>query len=249
MTITKNIQELLDLPAEWRSRLFFKCSFHYMELKKRGLLETFVKNVNDAWNAGASITVEITPSDELEPYIDEVKEFSLKNFGALPHITIGRNELMPGYVRLTKHTEQEYNKIWGQFNSELFRFKTYIWEKKVKDFCYAGKWVYGIDLGTGKLYTCSHRKEVGDLCHGHKIKQKPICNKCPAAHCFNGHAWLAWGACPAINNTSYAKVRDRVRTDGTHWLHQRVYDAFSQKLWENNKEYCKLLRWIKNLFA
>lgn len=56
MTITKNIQELLNLPAEWRSRLFFKCSFHYMELKKRGLLETFVKNVNDAWNAGASIT-------------------------------------------------------------------------------------------------------------------------------------------------------------------------------------------------
>ena len=249
MTITKNIQELLNVPTEWRSRLFFKCSFHYMELKKCGLLDTFVKNVNDAWNAGASITVEITPSDELEQYIDEVKEFSLKNFGALPHITIGRNELKPGYVRLTKHTEEEYNKIWGQFDSELFRFKTYIWEKKVKDFCYAGKWVYGIDLGTGKLYTCSHRKEVGDLCHGHKIKQKPICNKCPVAHCFNGHAWLAWGACPAINNTSYAKVRDRVRTDGTHWLHQRVYDAFSQKLWENNKEYCRLLRWIKNLFA
>ena len=93
----------------------------------------------DAWEAGASITVEITPSDELEPYIDEVKEFSIKHFGALPHITIGRNELKPGYVRLTKHTEEEYNKIWGQFDSELFRFKTHIWEKKIKDFCYAGK--------------------------------------------------------------------------------------------------------------
>lgn len=93
----------------------------------------------DAWKAGASITVEITPSDELEPYIDEVKEFSIKHFGALPHITIGRNELKPGYVRLTKHTEEEYNKIWGQFDSELFRFKTHIWEKEIKDFCYAGK--------------------------------------------------------------------------------------------------------------
>ena len=249
MTITKHIDELLALPKEYLERLFFKCSFHYLELKKTGLLETFVNNVNRAWHKGASITIEITPSDELEPYIDEVKKFSMDNFGALPHITIARNELMPGYVRLTKHSEKEYNQIWSTFDSELFRFKTYIWEKHVNDFCYAGKWVYGMNLGNGKLYICSHRKSVGDLARGKRLKSRPVCNKCPAAHCFNGHAWLAWGAVPTINNTTYAKVRDRIRTDGTHWLHPRVYNAFSQKLWENNKQYPAVIRFIKNLFT
>lgn len=249
MTITQNIDKLLALPQEYLSRLFFKCSFHYLELKKRGLLDTFTDNVNRAWRAGASITIEITPSDELEEYIDEVKEYSMKHFGALPHITIARNELMPGYVRLTKHSHDEYEKIWSVFDSELFRFKTYTWEKKVRRFCYAGKWCYNFDLGNGGLYTCSHRKHIGDFGRGKKLKSRPVCKKCPAAHCFNSHAWLAWGACPEIKNTTYAAVRDRLRTDGTHWLHPRVRNAFSQHLGDNNKRYGRIREFIANLFA
>lgn len=249
MTITKNIHELLQLPPEQLSRLFFKCSFHYLELKRNNLLDVFVKNVNDAWRAGASITIEITPSDELEPYIDEIKEFSIKNFGALPHITIARNELKPGYVRLTKHTRDEYNKIWSTFNSGLFELKNSTWERKVKRFCYAGAWVYSFDLGSGKCYTCSHRKLVGDFGRGKHLPTRPVCRHCPAAHCFNSHAWLAWGGCPDIcKNTTYADVRDRTRTDGTHWLQPRVRAAFSQKLCENNKRYSRFTEWLRNLF-
>lgn len=227
MTVTPNIDKLLALPKEYLSRLFFKCSFHYLELKKRGLLDTFVNNVNRAWAAGASITVEITPSDELEPYIDEVKEFSMKHFGALPHITIGRNELVPGFVRLTKHTAEEYEKIWGTFNSEMFRFKTSVWENRVKDFCYAGRWGYVFDFGDGSLYSCSCGRYIGDLADGKKLKSRPVCNRCPNSHCFNSHAWLAWGVVPSMDGPTYADMRDRVRTDGTHWLHPRVLAAFS----------------------
>ena len=245
MTITKNINELLKLPKEQLSRLFFKCSFHYLELKRRNLLDVFVDNVNNAWRSGASITVEITPSDELEPYIDEIKDFSMKHFGALPHITVARNELVHGYTRLTKHTDKEYIKICSVFNSDLFNLKNATWGRKIKQFCYAGKWAYSFDLSNGKCYTCSHRKLVGDFGHGKHLPQQPVCYHCPAEHCFNSHAWLAWGTCPDIfKDITYANVRDRIRTDGTHWLHKRVYNAFSQKLCDNNRRYSKFIEWL-----
>lgn len=249
MTITKNINELLSLPEEYLSRLFFKCSFHYLELKKRNLLEVFVDNVNNAWKKGASITIEITPSDELEPFIDEIKHFCIKNFGALPHITIGRNELLPGFVRLTRHSEEEYNKIWSTFDSELFRFKTEVWERKISQFCYAGKWVYNLNLGDGNVYACSYQKKIGDYTKGKHLVENPVCKKCPAAHCFNAHSWLAWGACPSIQDSSYALVRDRIRTDGSHWLHKRVRNAFSQKLYVNNRKYNCIEEEFLNIFA
>lgn len=50
----------------------------------------------------ASFTIEVTPSDELIPYIDEMKEVSLREFGALPHITVARDESKPDYPLLTK---------------------------------------------------------------------------------------------------------------------------------------------------
>ena len=66
MTITKQIDKLLERPLEQRQRLFFKGSYHYMELKEKGLLETFAENMNKIWAAGCSGTIELVPSDEME---------------------------------------------------------------------------------------------------------------------------------------------------------------------------------------
>lgn len=162
MTQTKAISELLALPKEWLERLFFKCSYHWLELKRLNLLKTFTDNVNKAWKAGASITVEITPSDELEPEIPSIEKYSLEHFGALPHITVPRDE-MNGYEMLTKHTPAEYKKIWGRFNSDLFDFKMSIWGRKVRDFCYAGEWAYSINLASGDIFRCSGCGLIGNL--------------------------------------------------------------------------------------
>ena len=236
MTQTNAINDLLKLPAEHLERLFFKCSFHWMELKRLGLLETFTNNVNNAWRAGASITVEITPSDELEPEIPEICEYSLKHFGALPHITVARDE-NNGYGILTKHTPDEYNKIWEQFKSTLFDYKMSIWNQPVTQFCYAGDWMYSVNLASGQINRCSSCGEIGNLFTDKKIPKNPACHNCPFTHCYNGHFWRLFGCLPNEKTPTYNDVRDRERTDGTHWVYPRMARAFSTRATDTKKPY------------
>lgn len=239
MTQTKAINELLSLPKEYLERLFFKCSFHYLELKRLNLLEIFTSNVNNSWNAGASITVEITPSDELEPYIEEIKEYSLQNFGALPHITVPRDE-NNGYNALTKHSKEHYKEIWGVFNSELFNFKMDIWGKKNKNFCYAGVWGYSINLANGDIFRCSSCGKIGNLFQDKKLPANPAGKKCPFPHCYNGHFWDIFGMIPDNCTPSYAEMRNRIKTDGTSWLYPRMMSAFNSKALDYNNRFSKI---------
>lgn len=247
MTITKSIDALMELPQEQRERLFFKGSYHYMELKKRGLLQTFADNMNKIWKAGCSGTVELVPCDEMEEYIDELSQFSLDNFGALPHVTIARDELKPGYTLLTKHSLEDYKKIWSQFKSELFEMKMQIWEKKITQFCYAGDWAFQVELNNGKITRCNGVGEIGQITDK-KLPRKPACKKCPLMHCYNGHSYIASGVVPDIKTMTSADIRDRVRPDGTHWLTPRYQHVFSQKLYENNKRYSPIKEKILNFF-
>jgi organic radical activating enzyme len=92
LTITEVIEKILSWDKELLGRIEFKCSFHYLELKNRNQLDVFASNVKKIWKAGSSANIEIPPNDELIPLIDEIKEFSIRNFGALPHLTITRND-------------------------------------------------------------------------------------------------------------------------------------------------------------
>ena len=107
-------------------RLEFKCSFHYLELKKKGWLERFAENVQKIWDAGASANIELAPSDELIPYIDEVKEFSMKHFGALPHLTILRDDRTSKIDYLTKMTEEEYDNTLNHLVPRFGNLKNFI---------------------------------------------------------------------------------------------------------------------------
>lgn len=238
MTPTKQINQLLSLPSEFRSRLFFKCSFHYLELKRLNLLGVFTDNVNNAWKAGASITVEITPSDELEPYIDEIKSYSLQHFGALPHITVPRDE-NNGYEALTKHSKSEYSKIWGDaFHSALFDFKMSIWGVKNKQFCYAGAWGYSINLACGDVFRCSTCGMIGNMFDAPPLSDPlpidPVGRDCPFPHCYNGHFWEIFGMIPDKNCPTFAEMRNRVRADNTQWVYPRMLSAFSSKAYYTN---------------
>ena len=83
--LKKRFEEFAKFPKDYRKRLFFKLSFHYLELKRLDKFELFFSNVRLIKAMKASFTIEVTPSDELIPFIDEMKEISLREFGALPH--------------------------------------------------------------------------------------------------------------------------------------------------------------------
>lgn len=236
LTVRKRIEELLVLPEETRSRLFFKASVQYLELKRLNLLDVFVENCRRVWEAGATCALEITPNDELIPFIPEIKEWSLKNFGTLPQLSIPRDETVPEVKLLSKYTLNEFGRIWEDFYSEEFRFKLKMWEKPVTDFCYAGKVSCFVIVNTGEMLTCPKSKIIGNFFEGATLKTEAAA-KCPQAHCFVCHNWLGFGSCPSSDETNYLLQRDRIMTDGRHFVSERCRHAFRQRVCDNNELY------------
>lgn len=240
LVITPVLEKILQFDAALLKRIEFKCSFHYLELKKRGLLDVFAKNVQKIWDAGASANIEITPSDELIPHIEEVKNFSMKHFGALPHITIARNDRTREIDYLTNLNMPEYDKIWSAFGSAFWEYKKTIFGKKQKDFCYAGGWSMYVNLATGMARQCYCGNSLGNIFENpyEPLREEPI-GKCKRAHCYNGHALLTLGLIPNATAIGYGDIRNRVREDGSEWLQPELKAFFNTKLVDSNCEYSK----------
>lgn len=236
-TITPMLRKFLSWDKDLLKRLEFKCSFHYLELKKRGLLETFANNVKMIWEAGASANIEITPADDLIPYIDEVKEFSMKHFGALPQLTIARNDRTSDIEYLTSLSMEEYDKTWSTFNSNFWDFKKSIFGIKQTKFCYAGAWSLYINLCDGTATQCYCGKSLGDVFAqpDKSLPSQPI-GECTIAHCYNGHAYLTLGVIPGYA-ANYGDIRNRIKSDGGQWLQPEFRSFVNQKLEDVNAKY------------
>ena len=248
-TVTRAFDAMLSYPEEYRSRLFFKFSYHYLQLKEKNLLDLFFNNIRKMRDAGCSFTLEFCPHDEAIPYIDEIKQRSIDELGAPPHCTIARDDISPSNQRpvLSKMSEEEYWKTWGVFDSEMFNFKKTIFGKKRCEFCYAGDWSFFLYLGTGMMTQCygGTFKSQNIFDDPEKpIKFVPIGYNCPLPHCHNGHAHLTLGDIPEIDSTTYADTRNRVCPDGSEWLKPNVKHFFSCRLKDNNREYSALEKWI-----
>ncbi len=240
-SLSVRFDQIIKMPKELLKRLSFKFSFHYLELKRLKKLEEFFNNIRKIKNAGASFTVEITPNDELIPYIDEIKQVSMKNLGALPHITIARNDVTKNIAVLSKYDYEEYKKIWSTFDSDLFKFKSEIFYKKRKEFCYAGDWSLYLNLATGDVRQCYYGLNIGNIYKNidEPIETLAVGNTCTSPHCYNGHAFLTLGCIPEMKTPTYAVVRNRKCADGTEWLNETMKSFISTKLVESNVEYYK----------
>lgn len=236
MTISGVLDKFLAWDSEILKQIEFKCSFHYLELKKRGLLDLFAENVNRAWAAGASVNLEFVPTDELIPYIDEMKEFAMEHFGALPHLTIARDDRTEEIGYLTNLSDDEYVRTWSQFNSDFWAFKKSIFGVREKRFCYAGKWSCYINLTNGNALPCYFGKPLGNVFENpDEPFPEAAVGCCELPHCYNGHVYMTFGIVPGATKTGYGDIRDRERTDGTHWLQPDLKEFFNTKLCNANK--------------
>ena len=250
MVLAKKLAPLLELGPDVLSHVEFKCSLHYIELDKKGLLERFAENVNSAWSAGASCSVEITPSDELVPRIPEVKRYCMDNFGALAHLTIARNDATSEIERLTNLSSDEYYAAWNQFDSSFFDFKNTIFGVRQTGFCEAGSWMYYVDLSTGEARQCYRGCRIGNVFADPDgpLPDKPI-GHCLTAHCFNGHAFMTLGLIRGVTDAHYGNIRDRVRTDGTHWLKPELKDFFNGRLSDSNEDPTPLKKGVSSALS
>lgn len=236
-TLTNRFQEIAKFPKELLDRLFFKFSFHYLEFLRLNLLDRFFENVKMMKDAGASFTVEITPSDELIEHIDDIKKVCMEKLGTLCHITIGRKDSGDIPV-LTEKTFDEYKEIWKTFDSDLFKFKSEIFYKKRKEFCYAGEWSFYLNLATGDYKQCYCGVKLGNIYENIEkpIKLLAVGNNCTQPHCYNGHAFLSFGCIPELKTPTYDTLRNR-EVNGEAWLTDSMKKFMQCKLVDSNKEY------------
>ena len=248
-TIDRAFDEMAQWPKELLERLFFKFSYHYLELKKRNLLDRFFNNVHKMRDAGASFTLEITPYDELIPYIEELKDLAIQEVGAIPHVTVARDEHFMGEKPiLSEMSRDEYQRTWSVFDSKLFDYKLSIFGVKRKEFCYAGEWGGILNLLTGEFQQCYLSNVSQNIYKDVKspIKWRPIGNFCKEPHCYNGHAWISLGVIPELTAPTHAELRNRLCVDGTEWLWPKMKNFMSQKLYNNNKQRSFISKWHVN---
>lgn len=238
-SLTKRFEQIKEFNKELLERLIFKFSYHYLELKRLNMIDRFFNNIKMMRDAGCSFTLEITPSDELIPYIDDVIKISEEKLGAKPHCTIARDDRKKTIDVLSKYDFEEYKKIWSKFDSNLFDFKKNIFYIKRKEFCYAGDWSIYVNLSNGDMKQCYCGRTIDNIYKDvtKPLKFEAIGKNCSLAHCYNGHAFLVLGDILELKTPTYASLRDRECKDNTHWLSKKMYDFMSQKLFDNNKEY------------
>jgi organic radical activating enzyme len=249
-TVTKRFDEMATFPPELLKKVFFKFSYHYREFKEKKLLDKFFSNVKKIHKAGASFTLELTPSDEDIPLIDEIKETAIKNVGAVCHVTVARDERVSGELPvLTDMNREDYKKTWSIFNSSFFDYKMSIFGEKRKEFCYAGAWTAYVNFVTGDMTQCycSHYTQNIFKNISKPIRFLPIGNNCTLKHCYNGHSFLSFGAIPELKAPTQTELRNKICTDGSEWLYPEMKSFMESKLYETNKEYSKLQKLRTNV--
>ena len=248
-TITKRINEVLELPKEQLSRVFFKISFHYKELCRLGILNQFFANVNAIHDAGASFTLELMAYDAIEKDIKEIKEICLKNVGAICHATIGRNDARKDKDLLSKHSKEEFRNIWSSLNSDMTSFKLDVINVKRKEFCYAGAWCLFVNMYTGESQPCYWQPFTQNVFSNPEkpIIFTPVGHTCTQPYCTNAHAHLTWGVIPELETPTYCSLRNRECPDGEAWLTPECKDFFNSKLYESNKKYSKREKLIHSI--
>lgn len=248
-TVDRAFDTMEKWPKEFLSRLFFKFSYHYLELKKRNLFDKFFRNIRRMRDAGASFTLEATPSDELVPYIDEMKEQSMREVGAWCHISVPRYEHDFAEIPLlSRMSPNDFYNTWKVFDSAFFEYKFSVFGEKQTKFCYAGDWTGFLVMGeeSCRFTQCYCSLDSMDLFDDldKPVKCHAVGHFCQLPHCFNAHAFLSFGAIPERNDPTYDVLRNRVCADGSEWLKPRMKEFMHQRLRDNNAEYSMLQKFL-----
>ena len=248
-TISGKINKILQLPEKLLHRLFFKMSFHYKELKRLNLMDSFFKNARAIHDAGASFTIELMAYDEIEEDIPSIKEICEKEIGAYCHTTIGRDDTRKDKALLSKHSASEYRKIWGTFDSKMTSFKLDVLGVKRKEFCYAGAWSLSVNLYTGEAQPCYWQPYNQNIFKdiNKPIKFTPVGHYCTQPYCINAHSHLTWGLIPGLKTPYYCDMRNRKCKNGDCWLNKECEEFFNSKLVESNNEYSKFKKVIHTI--
>ena len=247
-TLTKRFLALEEFPKDLLEHLHISFSFHYLELKNRGLIDVFFDNVQRMKRAGCSILVQINLYDGYLPYIEEIKEICKEKVGAWPQVAATRKEEAEGIQYYTRLSSEEYFEIGKKFESPLFDFTHMNFNKKRREFCYAGVWSYTLDLYNGNLKSCYAEPVIQNIFEDISlpIKQKVVGHGCKSPFCMNSSHFMSMGIIPEIDTPSYAELRNR---EEAGWYTKTMKDFFAKRLYMDNPSIGKVEKVKKNVIV
>ena len=146
---------------------------------------------------------------------------------------------------LTNLSRADFVSTWSTFDSELFRLKMSVFEKKLPCFCYAGDWSFYLNMGTGVMTQCYCSFLSQDIIAdpSKPIRFLPVGHHCTLPHCYNAHVFVPYGILPDAADSFYDLERNRVCADGSEWLKPRFKAFMHQRLCDNREPYSAVRRW------
>ena len=235
-TISSVLHNLTLFDDRLRDKIQVAFSLHYLELKKRNMLNLFFQNVNKVKNAGISIVVQLNLYDGYIEYLDEIKAICLKEIGALPQIALTRMEEQHRFRIMSDMSEKEYYALGKEFKSPLFDVTVKNFNVKRREFCYAGDWSATINLKNGIMDACygaGHTQNIFEKIDK-PIKFEAIGHGCPSKYCVNSSHFMSLGVIPHANIPSYVELRDRREAN---WYNTKMREFLSQKFNDSKSEY------------
>lgn len=243
-TITKRIEEILQFPHEYLQRLHFSFSLHYNELVRLKLLDRFFENVQRVCAGGCSFLVQINLCDEYLECWDEIKALCVEKVGAAPQVAATRKERNDGgrinrVEYMTSLSDNNYIAKGAEFKSPLFEFTIRNFNKKRKEFCYAGDWTGTLNLGTGILSKCYSPNKQDIFADISKPINFVAIGKCNSLFCMNSSHFMSLGVIPELNCPTYAELRNRAEAG---WYTETMQAFLNQKLYDNNNLYTDTMK-------
>jgi organic radical activating enzyme len=244
MTLRPQLEELLAFPKELLERVSFTISMHWLELKKKNLLDVFFENINKLKENNITFHANMCVSPKEIPHMEEVKTICLEKMGLLPNIGFA-HDAKSGWKLYSSITPEDIACIEKLFDMPQAKSSKHnIYDDLAKDFCYIGDWGFIFNLETGTISACFDSPTMQNIV---KDISKPIkfeaIGCCSTSHCTMGPAFQTFGFVPKYDKfipTYYDFYTDRV-------FKGSQYENFANyKLSAANKEYSSIKKcWIK----
>lgn len=242
MTYTPSIEKICNFPDELKKRLQFSGSFHYKELVKRNLLETYFNNLQKCYDAGITSYVNLTLGNDCKDEIDNIKELVYEKTGKEPFILYCL-DAKENWKRCSFFTSDYLNFLSQKVHIDHLLIENEIsYEKRQNKFCYMGDWGLVYNLETGTISPCfdtpasMSQNIVENL--DKPIKFKAI-GTCCSNYCAMGARFLGLGVVPDIKKFSnYSELYKNYKMTPVSNLVSKYTNNY---LWETNKKYS----WLK----